>query len=267
MIKDEYYSWLQSQYQYTRTTVKNYRQQISKIDLDHLEHDLLRIRTTRSDKTFNLAVTALRSLSRFLKEEYPRHELILRIERVESIRSPRSNSHPPYTSEEVQQILDTARGWRKVALMIALYAGLRQQEIQSLDIKDITDGVILVREGKGRKMRHVAIPSKLQEELKRWVQLRELQDSGESLLITNRGTRPQLQSGSVLQVLSKQVGFRVSWHRCRATYATQLYRRSKDVKLVQHQLGHTNSSTTDRYIQRSLQEVSEQIERIGDIYD
>jgi len=268
-LKNEYYYWLQKQYRLSENTKKSYYQQIRKIDLEHLESDLLRIRSTRSDITFNLTIAALRSFAKFMRLEHPENDLIEKIKSLESIRSPRAEPHKPYSSEQVQKILSTAKGWRRVALHIALYSGLRQQEIQALDISDVdlNGGIIVVRSGKGEKRREVAISHKLRHELKRWIQLRSLQDSeSESLLISNRGSRPNLQSGGVLLTLSKKVGFKVSWHRCRSTYATMLYTRSKDVKLVQFQLGHSSSQTTDKYIQRSLHEISEQINDIGDIY-
>lgn len=269
-LKESYYRWLEQQYEYTAATKTNYQIHIRQIDLEHLESSLLEIRQEKSDKTFNLAVTALRSFASFLEEEYPENEIISKIRRVKSIRSPRSKPYAPYTLSEVRKILDAARGWRRIALLIAMYTGLRRDEIRKLDMDDVDldTGIITVWEGKGRKMRHVAIPAILRDKLMKWTQLRDLQDvASKSLLISNRGRRPNLQSGGVLKSLSDKVGFKVSWHRCRATYATQLYRRSKDIKLVQRQLGHANSSTTDRYVQRSLNEISGQIQDIGDIYE
>ena len=270
MIKEEFKTWLNNQYRYSDKTKKTYLQQLKHLDLNNLESNLLKLRSTKSDKTFNLIIVALRAFSRFLRQEYPKNNLISKIDQLESIRSPRAEPHKPYNQEEVRKILNAAKGWRRVALHIALYAGLRQQEIQSLDLQDIDleNGIITVRSGKGGKRREVAISNILKAELERWIQLRNLQDSNsESLLISNRGSRPNLQSGSVLQILSQNVGFKVSWHRCRSTYATMLYKKSKDVKLVQFQLGHSNSSTTDRYIQRSLSVIKEQINQIGDIYE
>jgi len=268
-MKEEYYRWLQKQYMYSKNTKKAYWNRIRNLDLDNLENNMLRIRSTKSDKTFNLTVVALKCFSGFLQQEYPESNLIQKIDALERIKSPRAEPHKPYTSDEVQKILRTAKGWRKTALYVALYSGLRQQEIESLDTGDINldSGIIIVRSGKGGKRREVAISRIIKLELERWIQLRQLQDSSsKALLISNRGTRANLRSGAVLKNLSEQVGFKISWHRCRSTYATMLYSKSKDVKLVQFQLGHTNSSTTDRYIHRSLKEIQTQINQIGDIY-
>lgn len=269
-VKDEYYRWLNLRYNYSVKTKQSYSHMIRNIDLEHLEHYLLERRSIDKDSTFNLRITALRSFSRFLQEEYPGHELIPRIQRLKSIRSPQKQHHKPYSVKQVQQILNAAKGWRRAALHIALYAGLRQQEIQALDISDVDleNKILTVRKGKGGKYREVAMPRVLIEALTRWMHQRSLfRTEDPALLVSNRNSRVTLSSGAVLRNLSKKLGFRVSWHRCRATYATHLYRRSNDTKLVQGQLGHSSLATTDTYIHMLTDERVDRITRQGDIYN
>jgi integrase len=267
---------LESNYKFSPRTKKSYRLIVKNTDLENLERYILKLHNKLANKTFNLHISALRHFNKFLEKQYPGNELIERINDLERTKVTNVNSHKPYSAEEVQKILSTVKGWRKSALSIALYAGLRQSEIALLnyDDVDLNDGHIIVREGKGKKSRNVAISSFLIKELEKWKQFYDLNinsikkdNIGQPFLFSRQGSRPVISSGNVLKGLSDELGFKVNWHRCRATFATHLYQKTKDVKLVQYQLGHSNSSTTDIYIQHSLQEIKNQITKIGDIYE
>ncbi len=271
--KKEYQKWLAMKYNLTNTTKKNYYQMLKNLDLENLGDELLQLRMNKSDKTFNLTIAALKSFMAFLKERIPQDPLIQKIDSFETISSPRSRPHKPYQIEQVKSIMRNATGWRRTALAIALYAGLRQNEIRKLNVDDIDmdEGIIRVVEGKGRKSREVPIGGELYRILEEWLQFRTLNtvkrdQYGDPLLFSRKSKRPVLSSGGIMKNLSDEVGFRISWHRCRATYATRLYQMTKDVKLVQHQLGHSTSATTDRYIQLSLQEIRTTINKIGEMY-
>lgn len=50
---------------------------------------------------------------------------------------------------------------------------------------------------------------------------------------------------------AKRAGImRFSFHGLRRTYATDLYRQTRDIRKVQHALGHSSISTTERYLLR-----------------
>ncbi len=271
-LKEQYILWLQKNPNLSENTKKTYARLMGRIDIDHLENSLLGIRDHLSDKTYNLVITVLRSFADFLELHYPEHSLIWRIRNLHSIRHPRSQPHEPYSPSEVRRILKHARGWLRMAVCLGLYAGLRRNEIRLLDLShvDMKNRKITVWHGKGGKSRTIPISRPLQQELERWLAFRTSVPDGtddKPLLITSRGTRPHLDSGTVLRGLSRASGIQVSWHRLRSTFATQLFRKTLDLKLVQSLLGHSSSVVTDRYIQRSFEELQQKIDRIGDIYE
>lgn len=269
-LKEIYFTWLSQQYTWSDATRKSYQSSLSKLDLSSsssLLQSLGTLRKSQRDKTYNLRIVALRSLVKCLQEQQIDHELIQTINSLKKIKNEHVESHPPYSDLEVQKILAKSSGWRNQAIWIALNTGLRKSEIQSLNVSDVDldNGWIHVRQGKGNKSRSVAIMDA--SKLTRWKKFRDLANvSGQHWLFTNRGSRPSMYSGSIFKVLSKKLGFAVKLHRCRATYGTKLYLKSNDQKLVQLQLGHSKSSTTDIYIQMSKEEISKRMRSVGGLY-
>lgn len=51
-----------------------------------------------------------------------------------------------------------------------------------------------------------------------------------------------------IRAAGKAAGFHVASHDLRATFATQVYNDTKDIRLVQQLLGHTNIHTTEAYV-------------------
>ncbi|OLS20308.1 MAG: putative tyrosine recombinase XerC-like protein [Candidatus Heimdallarchaeota archaeon LC_2] len=268
-----YSTWLKRQ-RFSENTVKNYPMVLNKINLQSIDamHDsLTKLASIDADKTFNNRINSLKKLADYLEQNEIKSPLINEIRKLNRIKNPVSVSHPPYTLDKAKIILNTAKGWRRQALWIAFNTGARQQEIEKLNVEDIilqkdqSVGWIHIKRGKNNKSRDIAILDTTP--LKRWKRVRELANiSSNNWLFTRSGSRPNLRSGAVLEKLSKQVGFKVNWHRCRATYATIEYEVSNDVKLVQEQLGHASSATTDKYIQRSKKVRLQKIIQRGKLY-
>jgi len=55
--------------------------------------------------------------------------------------------------------------------------------------------------------------------------------------------------GFIFQKTSKKVGYRVHPHMLRHAYASELYKKTKDVLLIKKLLGHSNIATTSRYLE------------------
>ena len=75
--------------------------------------------------------------------------------------------------------------------------------------------------------------------------------------------RPYTYSGLVgaHDRVLERVGFAVDIYSFRHTFATDLYRHTKDLALVAKLLGHANLRTVQRYVHLSQQEVSEEVKR------
>lgn len=134
----------------------------------------------------------------------------------------------------------------RVWLILAAGAGLRAMEIAGLEREDVRDEASiphLVIRGKGDRERLVPLAP--------WV-LTALQEYGMPAsgplfsLIDGRPVEPKHVSNRCNKHLYT-LGIRFSLHKLRHRFATQLYKSTRDLRLVQEALGHVSPATTVRY--------------------
>lgn len=146
----------------------------------------------------------------------------------------------------------------RTMVLTMLDAGLRVGEVVALrpDHVDLAARKLTVREGKGAKDRTVWFPERLREALSRWLARREewLDEPGECpwLFPTRDGGRVssrQVRAFVKREAKRAQVAeaHKVSPHTLRHTFATDLYRETGNLRLVQDMLGHADISTTQVY--------------------
>jgi integrase/recombinase XerD len=159
------------------------------------------------------------------------------------------------TRDEAQALLATPNrayptGQRDLCLLkLMLNAGLRAGEVLNLTWRDldVQTGKVLVRRGKGDKDRQVWVHDEVVELLRAW---RERAPVSRVAFPTLKGTRIY---DSALREMVKRRGVKagipkdVHPHMLRHTYATELYRATKDIRLVQKALGHAQLATTMIY--------------------
>jgi site-specific recombinase XerD len=143
---------------------------------------------------------------------------------------------------------------RDRALLELLYGtGVRMMECVRLDLSDVNlrDGILLVRDGKGRKDRYVPISGRALEALD--VYLKDcrpelLRGHEPALFLTRRGARLSAMSVRVrVRRYGERVGVKVSCHVLRHSYATHLLQGGANVREIQKLLGHKRLGTTALY--------------------
>jgi len=151
-------------------------------------------------------------------------------------------AHPRYLTGHCDRCL----------MQLMLHAGLRTAEVLALTIYDIDwrSGQLTVRQGKGQKDRILWLNEALLEELRRWRARRPASPRG--LLFPMRKGTPIYSAARRAMVKRRGqkagLGHRdVHPHMRRHTFATELYRQTKDIRLVQKALGHADLSTTMIY--------------------
>jgi integrase len=147
---------------------------------------------------------------------------------------------------------------RYMLVHLALNSGLRVSEIAKLKIQDVKLSIkspyIFVRNGKRGKSRDVYIDRELTKHLqefilqkKNWNQFTE----PEAPLFSGHGG--QHSTTTALYISFKQAvreaGLRndLTIHSARHGYATLLYYKTKDLRAVQKQLGHSSLNMTSLY--------------------
>ena len=136
-------------------------------------------------------------------------------------------------------------------LRLMLEAGLRAGEVVALrpEHLNLTTCQLIVREGKGAKDRTLWIRDDLRDLIGAWLDRRP-----ESPWLFPVRTGDQLKT-RYLRALVKRLALRaqipeaekVSPHTLRHTFATDLYRETKNLRLVQKALGHASVATTQIY--------------------
>jgi integrase/recombinase XerD len=208
-------------------------------------------------------LSSVRSLHRFLLDEG-----LVTVDVAADVTPPKLASRLPkaITVERVTAVLDAASGddlqsLRDRALLELLYAtGARISEAIDLNVDDVigTEGhsVDVVRLfGKGGKQRIVPLGSYAQAAIDAYlVRARPLLSTRgkatPALFLGIRGQRVSRQNAwLIIRARAEQakLGFEISPHTFRHSFATHLLAGGADVRVVQELLGHSSVATTQIY--------------------
>jgi len=150
-------------------------------------------------------------------------------------------------------------------LRVMLEAGLRAGEVVALrpDHLDMRTCRLLVREGKGAKDRVLWVTDDLRDLIGVWLARRPASDwlfpTRDGGQINTRYLRTMVKQYAVKAGVSE--ADRVTPHVLRHTFATDLLRETKNIRLVQKALGHSDVSTTMIYTHVFDEELEEALRR------
>jgi site-specific recombinase XerD len=156
-----------------------------------------------------------------------------------------------------------------MALDLAVSAGMRVSEVATLRIGNLYLNNREARMrvlGKGQKERDIFISKDLMRHLSDyllWKRLLEEPLAPEAFVLVSSHRKPYairtLQYA--FKVCLKEVGMpaHYSIHACRHSYGTILYRKTKNLRLVQKQLGHSSITTTTVYADVTAEEAVEAV--------
>lgn len=157
---------------------------------------------------------------------------------------------------------------RNTAILEMLYScGLRVSELVNLRCSDLffDEGLIKVI-GKGNKERFVPIGRIGQESIRRYLTIRAegKKGFGDILFLNNRGTK--LTRNMIFIIVRKGainagVEKTISPHSLRHSFATHLVENGADISSVQHMLGHSSITTTERYLHMSKKHLQQTLEK------
>lgn len=168
-----------------------------------------------------------------------------------------------YDADQVQKLLSfpvkTIEDRRNhVMILLALNSGLRRSELCNLKVIDVHPTFISVINGKGGKDRDVYLDEYTREEISKYVEMRNNQESP-YVFTTRKGKITEAYMGNIAMDIRKASGIDFSWHKCRHTYAKTLLRNNIDLETIRQMLGHANLSTTQVYSQLDSGEAMERI--------
>ncbi len=159
--------------------------------------------------------------------------------------------------------LNSETGLRDRSIIETLYStGIRRAELINLEIDDIdiAEGMILIREGKGKKDRRIPIGERalhwLDRYLTEWRPHRPRATHSNTLYLTEKGFKvrdgdigQKIRDYKALAGINKPGGC----HLFRHAMATHMLDNGADIRHIQEMLGHSNLSSTQVYTKVSNQ--------------
>ncbi len=164
-------------------------------------------------------------------------------------------------AEVTNAIVDGVEPLRDRLLLEMLYGcGLRVSEAVGVNVEDLDRSERWLRvRGKGRKERQVPYGGKAAEALNRYLESREISTETKALFLNRFGKR--LSDRGARNI----VKFHATWtvgdssihpHTLRHAFATHLLNDGADLRAIQELLGHARLSTTQKYTQVSLEDLT-----------
>ncbi|MDK2974277.1 MAG: integrase/recombinase XerC [Methanofollis sp.] len=131
-----------------------------------------------------------------------------------------------------------------------IYAtGVRVSELCAIDIGDIDFEERTIRvKGKGDKVRTVFVDGETLAEIEKHIGNKIMGP----LFIGQQGKN--LSPRTVQRIFQRYAPPGITPHKIRHSYASELYRRSKNLRVVQENLGHSSIQTTEIYLHTDLDE-------------
>ena len=202
---------------------------------------------TYKPKTFHRIISTLSSFYRFLYSQG-----VVTANPLTGIDRPRiKQQEVKYLKHnQVLRLIDSIEDTRDKLIVRTIYAtGVRVSELCNINIEDIDfdEHTIRIR-GKGDKIRTVFVDDDTLVELGKFIGNRIVGP----LFVGQQGKH--ISSRAIQHIFKHYAPQGITPHKIRHSYASELYKRSKNLRVVQENLGHTSIKTTEIYLHTDIDE-------------
>ena len=202
---------------------------------------------TYKPKTFHRIISTLSSFYRFLYSQE-----IVRANPLTGIDRPRiKQQEVKYLKHnQVLRLIDSIEDTRDKLIVRTIYAtGVRVSELCNINIEDIDfdEHTIRIR-GKGDKIRTVFVDEDTLAGMLKFIGNRIVGP----LFVGQQGKH--ISSRAIQHIFKHYAPQGITPHKIRHSYASELYKRSKNLRVVQENLGHTSIKTTEIYLHTDIDE-------------
>ena len=202
---------------------------------------------TYKPKTFHRMISTLSSFYRYLYSQE-----IVNTNPITGIDRPRIKQQEiKYLKHnQVLRLIDSIEDPRGKLIVRTIYAtGVRVSELCNMNVEDIDfdEHTIRIR-GKGDKIRLVFIDEDSLADILKFIGNRIMGP----LFIGQQGKH--ISSRAIQHIFKHYAPAGITPHKIRHSYASELYKRSKNLKVVQENLGHSSIKTTEIYLHTDIDE-------------
>jgi len=151
---------------------------------------------------------------------------------------------------QVLRLLDSIEDLRDKLIVRTIYAtGVRVSELCNMNVEDIDfdEHTIRIR-GKGDKIRTVFVDDDTLGDILRFIGTRIVGP----VFVGQQGKN--ISSRAIQHIFKNYAPSGITPHKIRHSYASELYKRSKNLRVVQENLGHTSIKTTEIYLHTDIDE-------------
>lgn len=211
----------------------------------------------------NMALSALRGMAQTaFNLNCLDAETLARIRSVKRVSGDIQRKGRALDKSEIRGLIQAAkqhpqpvRRCRDVAIVLTLCGtGLRAGELVKLERRDYDNGVLIVKQGKGRKYREIHVADAVDKAIRAWLKVgADETDRALFSRIQRNGkvaSQPLTTTGltGILEQLQHTSGItRFTPHDMRRTFITRLLEQGVDINTVRQLAGHSDISTTTRY--------------------
>ena len=159
----------------------------------------------------------------------------------------------------------------RAMLLLFMNTGMRRTALSSIMINDLNSSLNeLVVIDKGSKRHDYYLNEQTVDALKAWMKLRNKYNNcnDDHLFLSERGNA--MSGNAIYNLVSKYtqlaLGKKLSPHKLRSGYCSILYKKTGDIEFVRRAVGHSNATTTQRYIVTKGEEKRKASEIMGAIF-
>jgi len=193
------------------------------------------------------------------------------------VKAPKVSDEPldPAPVDAIRAMLATCKGKSyhdlrdRAVLLTLLDTGLRASELVELNVGDLATptGSVVVRQGKGGKVRTVFLGSKTLREVNRYLRPRGTLAGGVPLFATEQGCRLKYEGlRDIVRRRAEQAGVPApTLHSFRRAFALACLRNGVDVYSLQRLMGHADLSVLRRYLAQTEGDLQRAHERGGPV--
>ncbi|MGE4879003.1 tyrosine-type recombinase/integrase [Yersinia enterocolitica] len=211
----------------------------------------------------NMALSALRGLAQTaFNLNCMNSEALVRIRSVKRVSGDIQRKGRALDKQEIRALIKAAkqhlqpvRRYRDAAIVLTLCGtGLRAGELVKLERRDYDNGILTVRQGKGRKYREIHVADAVDKAIRAWLKVsvnetdsalfRRIQRSGK---VTSQPLTTTGLTGILAELQHTSGIARFTPHDMRRTFITRLLEQGVDINTVRQLAGHSDISTTTRY--------------------
>lgn len=211
----------------------------------------------------NMALSALRGVAQTaFNLNCMNAEMLARIQSVKRVSGDIQRKGRALGRQEIRALIQAAkqhqhasRRCRDTAIVLTLCGtGLRAGEMVKIERRDYDNGILTVRQGKGRKYREIHVANVVDKAIRAWLKVSADKDDSALFRRVQRNGKTAIQPltttglTGILAELQHTSGIaRFTPHDMRRTFITRLLEQGVDINTVRQLAGHSDISTTTRY--------------------